>query len=100
MIWYNFIIHYKIGDLAEAVIIQGTEKASSSISVGVAGGWNSTEAQRFHMLQSRVNLEMTDAEIRGGIDGLVLGTNMPSIINSQLRLSQLLDMYYTARVSS
>lgn len=86
------------GDLAEASLMQGTRTATR-ISVGAAGGWNSTEAQRFHMLQSTLHLEMTDPEIRGGIDGLVLGTNLPNILSvfGQLRLSQLLDMYYNAR---
>lgn len=54
------------------------------------------------MLQSRVNVEMTDPEIRGDIDGFVLGSSISSILGSysSLKLSQLLDMYYTARVSN
>ncbi|XP_004930218.1 uncharacterized protein LOC101738136 [Bombyx mori] len=87
------------GDLAEAILIQGTERGSSSISIGTAGNWNSTQAPRHFMIHSRVNIEMTDPEIRGGIDGFVLGSAITSVLGtfSSLRLSQLLDMYYTPR---
>ncbi|XP_023952626.2 uncharacterized protein LOC112056422 [Bicyclus anynana] len=90
------------GDLAEAVLIQNTERGSQTISVGAAGGWNSTQARRFFMLQAPNglnNIEMTDPEIRGGIDGFVLGSVMPTLIQNvnSIRLSQVLDMYYTAR---
>ncbi|CAK1601948.1 unnamed protein product [Parnassius mnemosyne] len=87
------------GDLAEAVLIQGTERGNPSISIGTAGNWNSSQATRFYMLHSRLNIEMTDPEIRGDIDGFVLGTTLTSVlgVSSTLKLSQLLDMYYTAR---
>ncbi|CAH2050318.1 unnamed protein product, partial [Iphiclides podalirius] len=87
------------GDLAEAVLIQGTERGRSSISVGTAGNWNSSQAPRFYMLHSRVDVEMTDPEIRGDIDGFVIGSTLSSVLgmSSTLKLSQLLDMYYTAR---
>ncbi|XP_063821062.1 uncharacterized protein LOC135071214 isoform X1 [Ostrinia nubilalis] len=86
------------GDLAEAVLIQGT-RGSQIISVGTAGHWNSTQAQRFFMLSERSNVEMTDPEIRGGIDGFVLGNSSAEglRIYSSLRLSQLLDMYFAPR---
>lgn len=89
------------GDLAEAILIQGTERGSSSISIGTAGNWNSTQAPRHFMIHSRVNIEMTDPEIRGGIDGFVLGSAITSVLGtfSSLRLSQLLDMYYSPRVN-
>ena len=38
---------------------------------------------------------MTDAEIRGDIDGLILSKIVRE--NSYLRLSQVLDMYYNKR---
>ncbi|CAG4979044.1 unnamed protein product [Parnassius apollo] len=87
------------GDLAEAVLIQGTESGNPSISIGAAGNWNSSQATRFYMLHSRSNIEMTDPEIRGDIDGFVLGTTLTSVlgVSSSLKLSQLLDMYYSAR---
>lgn len=85
------------GDLAEAVLIQGTERGSTSISIGTAGNWNSTEAPRYFMLHNRNNLEMTDPEIRGDIDGFVLGSRISSLLStySSLKLSTLLDMYYS-----
>ncbi|KAL4702983.1 hypothetical protein ACJJTC_008761 [Scirpophaga incertulas] len=84
------------GDLAEAVLIQGT-RGSNSISVGNAGNWNSSQATRFYMLSGRTNIEMTDPEIRGGLDGFFLGTTLSNTLGtfSSLRLSQLLDMYYS-----
>ncbi|XP_072944091.1 uncharacterized protein [Epargyreus clarus] len=87
------------GDLAEAVLIQGTERGTTSISIGTAGNWNTTQAPRFFMLHSRVNVEMTDPEIRGGIDGFVLGSSLSSVLGTfnTLKLSQLLDMYYSPR---
>ncbi|XP_026319917.1 uncharacterized protein LOC113230276 [Hyposmocoma kahamanoa] len=86
------------GDLAEAALIQGTERGSAtSVSIGVAGGWNSTQARRYLMLQSSTNVQMTDPEIRGDVDGFVLGTVIQSALNiyNGLKLSQVLDMYYS-----
>lgn len=52
------------------------------------------------MLHGRVNVEMTDPEIRGDIDGFVLGLTISNTLSSysSLKLSQLLDMYYSSRV--
>lgn len=88
------------GDLAEAVLIQGT-RGSSSITVGNVGNWNSTQATKFYMLSNQINLQMTDPEIRGGVDGFVLGNTLTTTLStmSGLRLSQLLDMYYSPWVS-
>lgn len=40
---------------------------------------------------------MTDAEIRGGLDGLIIGMKVKQWSDqvSGLRLSQILDMYYS-----
>lgn len=52
------------------------------------------------MLHSQNNVEMTEPELRGGIDGFVLGNIVNSELQgSSLKLSQLLDMYYTEMVS-
>lgn len=88
------------GDLAEAVLIQGTERGSTTISIGTAGNWNSSEARRHFMLHNRLNIEMTDPEIRGDIDGFVLGSSISSLLSSysSLKLSTVLDMYYSPMV--
>lgn len=85
------------GDLAEVTLIQGP--ISQNVLVGGIGGWNSTTIPRWYFLSQRDRLEMTDAEIRGGLDGLILATNIESYRSQapQLRLSQLIDMYYSQR---
>lgn len=85
------------GDLAEVTLLQGP--LTREISVGASGAWNSTTVPHWYFLSQRERLEMTDAEIRGGIDGLVLGLNIEEWRRrtTQLRLSQLLDMYYSNR---
>lgn len=82
------------GDAAEVALHQGPV---GDIQVGASGAWNSTALPRWHFLSQNTRLEMTDAEIRGGIDGLVIGLNVRewSQQASQLRLSQVLEMYYS-----
>lgn len=85
------------GDLAEVALLQGP--MTRDVNVGASGAWNSTAVPRWYFLSQRERLEMTDAEIRGGIDGLVLALNIQRWRSdaSQLRLSQVLDMYYSQR---
>lgn len=85
------------GDLAEVALLQGP--MTRNVNVGASGAWNSTSVPRWYFLSQRERLEMTDAEIRGGIDGLALALNVQSWRGqaSQLRLSQVLDMYYSQR---
>ncbi|CRL03128.1 CLUMA_CG016448, isoform A [Clunio marinus] len=83
------------GDIAEAVLLQ----APATIQVGASGGWNNTAVPNWFFVGQRERLQITDAEIRGGVDGLLIAHN---IINwrdraSNLRLSQVLDMYYSQR---
>lgn len=85
------------GDLAEVALLQGP--ISNVIQVGGIGGWNSTTIPRWYFLSQRDRLEQTDAEIRGGLDGLILALNVESYRTRapSMRLSQLLDMYYSQR---
>jgi hypothetical protein len=87
-----------VGDLSEAVLEQGPRRPNN-IKIGLNGGWNSTVAPRWYFQRERDGREMTDAEIRGGLDGLVMGTFITEwrqqLQGTELRLSQLLTMYYS-----
>ncbi|XP_055629637.1 uncharacterized protein LOC129770686 [Toxorhynchites rutilus septentrionalis] len=86
------------GDLAEVTLLHAPSQPTN-IQVGAAGAWNDTVSPRWFFLSQRTALEMTDAEIRGGIDGLTLASNIAEWRSraNTLRLSQLLDMYYSHR---
>lgn len=85
------------GDLSEAALHQGSR--TDTISIGAAGGWNSTTVPRHYYIQQKENWETTDADIRGGLDGLILALNIDSWSNSasSLKVSQILDLYYSPR---
>ncbi|KAM7342837.1 uncharacterized protein ACRADG_010115 isoform 2-T2 [Cochliomyia hominivorax] len=85
------------GDLAEIALLQVPVSPTEQATVGATGAWNSTVMPKWYFLSQRQNLEATDAEIRGGIDGLILALNVDQW-NQQvgnLKLSQLLRMYYS-----
>uniref|UniRef100_A0A182J8Y4 VWFA domain-containing protein n=1 Tax=Anopheles atroparvus TaxID=41427 RepID=A0A182J8Y4_ANOAO len=85
------------GDLAEVSLLHAPSVAN--VQIGAAGAWNRTVAPRWYFLSQRENLQMTDSEIRAGIDGLLLATNVAEWRSraNGLRLSQVLDMYYSQR---
>ncbi|XP_076648480.1 uncharacterized protein LOC143356563 [Halictus rubicundus] len=85
------------GDLAEVALIQGPTK--SKVSVGTTGHWNSTALPRWYFLDSNETFEMTTAEIRGDLDGLILANEITKLYSNRpsLRLSQVFDMYYSER---
>ncbi|XP_011501690.1 PREDICTED: uncharacterized protein LOC105365272 [Ceratosolen solmsi marchali] len=84
------------GDLAEVALIQGPQQ-SDHFNLGVDGNWNSTTQPRYYFLNANENLQMTAAELRGGIDGLVLASQVPIHYSrfGNLKLSQIFDMYYS-----
>ncbi|KAJ8942391.1 hypothetical protein NQ318_016639 [Aromia moschata] len=81
------------GEIAEAALVQ----ANTTIVVGVSGGWNSTINPRYYFLQRNMLTQVTDAEIRGSLDGLYMALKMDSWRSEfqDLKVSQILDMYYT-----
>lgn len=83
------------GDIAESILRQ----VPANVQVGAPGAWNNSAVPRWFFLSQRERLEMTDAEIRGGIDGLTLATNIIQWRDraQNMRLSQVLDMYYSQR---
>lgn len=84
------------GDLAEVALVQAPT-SQNTITIGANGGWNNTAYPEWYFLQQNSDLEMTDAEIRGGLDGLILAMNVQNWKSqtSNLRLSQVLRMYYS-----
>lgn len=86
---------YYLGDIAEAALFQAHK--DGNIEIGAPGAWNSTSVPRWYFLSKQEPSEMTDAEIRGGLDGLIIGENIKSWSSSAntLKLSQVLDMYYS-----
>ncbi|XP_046595744.1 uncharacterized protein LOC107225502 isoform X1 [Neodiprion lecontei] len=85
------------GDIGEMAVYQGPV-VSSDMTMGATGFWNSTMQPRlFYLTDHNGHLDATRAEIVGGIDGLVIGKNLQTWIDSfhSLRLSQVLDMYYS-----
>ncbi|XP_030375136.1 uncharacterized protein LOC115624551 [Scaptodrosophila lebanonensis] len=85
------------GDLAEVALVQVPMTTNNVASVGATGGWNDTVLPHWYFLSQRTNLEATDAEIRGGLDGLIIAMNVANWRTqaSSLKLSQLLRMYYS-----
>ncbi|XP_066254933.1 uncharacterized protein [Euwallacea similis] len=81
------------GELCETILSQATDP----IELGNSGGWNSSINPKYFFLQSNAPLQTTDAELRGALDGLYLGLKMNSLTSaySDLRISQLIDMYYS-----
>lgn len=86
------------GDLAEVTLVQVPLSSGNVASVGATGGWNDTVLPHWYFLTQRNNLEATDAEIRGGLDGLIIAMNVAQWKTqaSGLKLSQLLRMYYSS----
>nr|XP_050854964.1 uncharacterized protein LOC127065938 [Vespula vulgaris]XP_050854965.1 uncharacterized protein LOC127065938 [Vespula vulgaris] len=84
------------GDLAEVALMQGP--IVETLQVGVNGDWNSTAMPRWYFLSASEKLQFTTAEIRGDLDGLILANEIKSWYSKipNLRLSQVVDMYYSA----
>lgn len=70
------------------------------MSIGATGFWNSSiRPAVFYVSNKRGLFDATRAEIIGSIDGLVIAKNLPLWMENfdSLRLSQILDMYYSNR---
>ncbi|KAF5281458.1 hypothetical protein FQA39_LY17776 [Lamprigera yunnana] len=86
------------GDLAEVALHQGAA-LKDSLTVGAKGGWNGTQVPRWYFVERNSDIQMTDAEIRGGLDALILAKNIEGWKTKagSIKLSQVLDMYYSTR---
>lgn len=70
--------------------------------MGNKGNWNTSIDPKYYFLESpeKNHLYLTDAEIRGGLDGLFLALNIEDwkSKSSDIKISQILDLYYTRGV--
>ncbi|KAK3926904.1 5-methylcytosine rRNA methyltransferase NSUN4 [Frankliniella fusca] len=101
------------GDLAEVAAYQGPHLAGpggqGGLLLGPGGVWNDSLVPRVRYLSRErpgspdlspvLHWDMTDAEIRAGFDGLALGSRVGRWLQDagRLRLSQVLDMYFSAK---
>ncbi|XP_075971881.1 uncharacterized protein LOC142973766 [Anticarsia gemmatalis] len=91
------------GDLAEVIVNQGPRvgSVSQNMAIGSSNRWNDTLLPREHYIfpqnSSVIDWHFTDAEILAGIDGLILAKHIPTWVAQRrtLRLSQIIDMYYS-----
>uniref|UniRef100_A0A182LSU9 Protein sly1 homolog n=1 Tax=Anopheles culicifacies TaxID=139723 RepID=A0A182LSU9_9DIPT len=88
------------GDLAEVCLYQGPA-LMRNVVIGLAGTWNDTYFPRARYLSESHagRWEMTDSEILAGIDGFFLAQQTPELYKRlrRLRLSQVLEMFYSDR---
>lgn len=87
------------GELAEMVIYQGP-LLGADMALGAAGFWNNTMRPIiYYLIGSIKHFDATRAELMAGVDALVIASNLETWIQDfySLRLSQILDMYYSDR---
>ncbi|KAM0732479.1 hypothetical protein ACS0PU_002021 [Formica fusca] len=85
------------GELAEMVVYQGPI-LNSDMELGATGFWNNTMRPNVYYLNNNNGyFDATRAEIVGDIDGLIIANKMQTWVDNfnSLRLSQILDMYYS-----
>ncbi|XP_012215810.1 uncharacterized protein [Linepithema humile] len=85
------------GELAEMVVYQGPI-LDTDMKIGATGFWNNTMRPNVYYLKNKNGyFDATRAEIVGDIDGLIIANKVQKWMNDfySLRLSQILDMYYT-----
>ncbi|KAL3290173.1 hypothetical protein HHI36_023534 [Cryptolaemus montrouzieri] len=88
-----------VGDLAEAALYQISHIGSVAVEVGAEGNWNCTLEPKWYFVRKNQYLQLTDAEIRGGLDGLYLASSMDKIRKNyqDIKISQIIDLYYSPR---
>lgn len=92
------------GDLAQVALLQGASDRNN-MAVGTTGGWSSAFEPKQYFItpqnqQRSSDGSMTDPMILGSMDGLIMASYVNewySRTGSALKLSQLLDMYYSER---
>lgn len=86
------------GDLVEVALRQGPMK-DTPFKVGTEGHFISSIIPKSYYLNEDQALELTAAEIRGDLDGLIMANEISYWYSKvpSIKLSQILDMYYSDR---
>ena len=79
------------GDIGQTTLLHYAYP-TKFVLLGPSGKWNSTSCPKVYTLNSKPSSELTDAELLGDIDGVILGTIIPMI--KKKPLSQILYEYY------
>ncbi|CAG9855057.1 unnamed protein product [Phyllotreta striolata] len=81
------------GNLAHSALMQ----ADVPLHIGTSGGWNSSINPKYFFLQKNTYTDLTDQDIRGSVDGLLLAKRLDTIHKkyNDIKLSQIIDMYYS-----
>jgi len=80
------------GDVAQSALLKASQGVAS---VGPRGKWNNTYCPRESAQQIADHSLMTIAEMYGGIDGLLISKRINTWDNSYMKLSHVLEMYYS-----
>ncbi|XP_014261120.1 uncharacterized protein LOC106673487 isoform X2 [Cimex lectularius] len=87
------------GQLSYIALLQGPE-SNKQIPMGGSGNWNSTLTPKYYFLNNYYKYMVTDARIRGSLDGMILADNIQNWVSlgrGNLKLSQVLSMYYSQK---
>ncbi|XP_011298010.1 uncharacterized protein [Fopius arisanus] len=87
------------GDLAEMAVHQGPSVGDRML-LGATGFWNSSiRPQMFYLLGKDGSFDATRAEIVGAVDGFIIAKHLKQWTSNftTLRLSEILDMYYSPK---
>ena len=79
------------GDIGETTLLHYAYP-TKFVLLGPSGKWDSASCPKVYTLNSKPSSELTDAELLGDIDGVILGTIIPMI--KKKPLSQILYEYY------
>lgn len=82
------------GDIAQTAVQSVSHKGNP---IGPRGTWNSTSCPREYVLETTSKSKLTNAELYGGIDGLILARRIPELDKDYTKLSALFEMYYSAQ---
>ncbi|XP_065134096.2 peptidoglycan recognition protein 6 [Paramisgurnus dabryanus] len=93
------LYHLALTENLVATFVHHSQNKQSSVSLGTQGFWDSIKSPKVYTLSGLPSLA-TDAVIIGGMDGIILGTEVAKSKNVGMSLSHLLNSYYSSQLDS